>query len=159
MKQQHSILYFISSFFLILTTTTFAQNILSLEDSLVFLLAAEMPIAEFYSTQNQLEKVYQFFDKTANLNPLDRKFACTKAAIHLKKGEFNKAFNLIDAYPSYLKDDINAFHLNYFTALVTLAQGNKNDAFKRLKAIHAQSKYKKDAEKLLAHFFKPEKEK
>jgi tetratricopeptide (TPR) repeat protein len=115
-------------------------------------------LGRFYSSQNQLEKAYQIFDKTENLNPLDRKSACAKAVIHLKKGEFNKAFDLIDAYPSYLKDDINAFHLNYFTALVTLAQGNKNDAFKRLKAIHAQSEYKEDAEKLLAHFFKPEEE-
>jgi len=111
-------------------------------------------LGRFYSDQNQLEKAYQIFDQTEKLNPLDRKAACAKAAIHLKKGAFNKAFDLIDAYPNYLKDDINAFHLNYFTALVTLAKGNKNDAFKRLKAIHAQSEYKEDAEKLLAHFFK-----
>lgn len=116
-------------------------------------------LGRFYSDQNQLEKAYQIFDQTEKLNPLDPKAACAKAAIHLKQGAFDKAFDLIDAYPNYLKDDINAFHLNYFTALVTLAQGSKNDAFKRLKAIHAQSEYKEDAEKLLAHFFKAEEEK
>lgn len=142
--KQYSILYFISSFFLILTTTSFAQNIITPEDSLLF-----MQTAEF-------KKVYQVFDQTQKLNLLDRKSICAKAAIHIKQGAFNKAFNLINTYPSYLKDDTNAFHLNYFTALVTLAQGNKNDAFKRLKAIHAQSKYKANAEKLLAHFFKEE---
>lgn len=115
-------------------------------------------LGRFYNNQNQLEKAYQVFDQTEKLNPLDRKAACAKAAIHLKQGDFDKAFDLIDAYPSYLKDDINAFHINYFTALVTLAKGNKNDAFKRLKAIHAQSDYKEDAEKLLAHFFKSEEE-
>jgi hypothetical protein len=146
MKQQYSILYFISSFFLILTTTTFAQNILTLEDSLLFMQAAEF------------EKDYQVFEQKNKLIPLDRTSTCIKAAIYLKQGRFNKAFNLINTYPSYLKDDIKAFHLNYFTALVTLAQGNKNDAFKRLKAIHAQSKYKANAEKLLAHFFKIEEE-
>jgi len=147
MKQQYSIFYFISSFFLILTTTTFAQNIVTPQDSLLFMQAAEF------------EKVYQVFDQTKKLNLLDRKSTCVKAAIYLKQGAFNKAFDLINAYPSYLKDDINAFHLNYFTALVTLAQGNKNDAFKRLKAIHAQSKYKEKAERLLSHFFKFEEEK
>jgi tetratricopeptide (TPR) repeat protein len=115
-------------------------------------------LGRFYNNQNELEKAYQIFDQTEKLNPLDRKAACAKATIHIKQGAFDKAFDLIDAYPSYLKDDINAFHINYFTALVTLAQGNKNDAFKRLKAIHAQSDYKEDAEKLLAHFFKIEEE-
>jgi tetratricopeptide (TPR) repeat protein len=116
-------------------------------------------LGRFYADQNQFKKAYQIFDQTEKLDPLDRKAACAKAVIHLKEGDFDKAFDLIDAYPSYLKDDINAFHLNYFTALVTLAQGNKNDAFKRLKAIHAQSEYKEASEKLLAHFFKSEEDK
>lgn len=146
MKQQHFIFYFISSFSFIFSTTGFSQNILTQEDSLLFIQSAK------------LDKAYSIFDKTQKPNFLDKEAICTKAAIYLQKGAFNKAFNLINTYPIDLKDDINAFHLNYFTALVTLAQGNKNDAFKRLKAIHAQSLYKDDAERLLAHFFKSEEE-
>lgn len=111
-------------------------------------------LGRFYSKKNDLEKAYQIFDQTEKRYPSDRKATCAKAAIHIQEGNFEKAFELIDAYPDHLKDDINAFHVNYFTALTTLIKGNKNDAFKRLKAIHAQSEYKENAAALLAHFFK-----
>lgn len=141
MMQQHFIFILLVILFLG-ARPTFAQNIQTAKDSLLFIECAKF------------DRAYQHFDQSSNVNLLYRSSACTKAAIHIKHGEFHKASDLINAYPNYLKDDINAFQLNYFTALVTLARGNKNDAFKRLKAIHAQSVYKEDAEKLLAHFFK-----
>lgn len=143
---QQYVIFILLIIFLGRTKTTFAQSILTAKDSLLFIEAA------------RFDRAYQDFDQSSSLNLLYRHSACTKAAIHLQQGKFHKAFDLINIYPNYLKDNINAFHLNYFTALVTLAQGNKNDAFKRLKAIHAQSVYKEDAEKLLAHFFKAEEE-
>lgn len=112
-----------------------------------------------YVYQNQLEKACNIFDQARNINPLNKKNVCAKAAIYIQQGDFEKAYNLVDSYPSFLKDDIDSFHLNYFTALLSLTKGNKNDAFKRLKAIHAQSEYKENAKKLLAHFFKAEEEK
>ena len=50
-------------------------------------------------------------------------------------------------------NNIDLVHYNYYRAVTTLIIGDKNDAFKRLKAIHAESQYKEVANKLFQHFF------
>ena len=146
MQQPCTIFYWISSLFILSTTSSFAQTILTVKDSLLFIQCAK------------LEKAYPLFKPIESFKLLDTKSACKKATLHFQNRAFDKAYELINSYPAYLKDNIKVFDLHYFTALISLTKGNKNDAFKRLKAIHAESLYKDDAEKLLAHFFKPEEE-
>jgi hypothetical protein len=55
-----------------------------------------------------------------------------------------------------MTDNIEAFHIIYFKAVCTLAEVDMNEDYQRLKAIDAEIDYKKDADKLLAHFFKPD---
>jgi hypothetical protein len=167
MNRQYLVFHLISSLFFILPTTSLSQSILTDEDRLLFTECAQISItAHFHSfsfSENMLSLESKFIENKKWLvskfikgNCLDRRTTCIEVSLLLKNGAFHQAFNLIELCPNYLKDDINAFHLHYFTALVTLVQGNRNDAFKRLKAIHAQSKYKTNAERLLSHFFKSE---
>lgn len=115
-------------------------------------------LGRLYSYQKNWEKAYDAFETTRTFFPSDHLAVCAKVATRIHQHQFSAAFQLLEGYSSEITDNIDAHHINYFTALATLAHGNKNDAFKRLKAIHAQSEYKKDAEQLLAHFFKPAEE-
>ncbi|BDS11801.1 hypothetical protein [Aureispira anguillae] len=103
--------------------------------------------------QQNWQKAYAIFDNNSSLNSKDDRIQCAKMSILIHQHQFEKAFQLIQNYPSSITDNIYAFHINYYTALATLAQGDMNDAFKRLKSIHAQSQYKTCADRLLTHFF------
>ena len=134
----------------------FANAILYLEKKL----AAQSDYDDFYALgrfyvyQGQLAKAYEVFGATMQLNPADRRAICARISILLRQNKFEEAAALMDDFPSTETDDINAYHLNYFKAVLTLARGEEADAFKRLKSIPVDSDYKEDADKLLAYFFK-----
>jgi Flp pilus assembly protein TadD len=110
-------------------------------------------LGRFYAYMEDLDKAFDVFGATMPLNPADRRAICARMSILIKKNNFEEAAAIMNNFTSEETDNIEAYHANYFKAVATLIQGDKNDAFKRLKAIHAESDYKKDADKLLAHFF------
>jgi len=110
-------------------------------------------LGRFHVYMNELDKAFDVFGATMPLNPADRRAICARMSILIKKHKFEEAAAIMDNFTNEETDNIDAYHANYFKAIATLIQGDKNDAFKRLKAIHAQSDYKKDADKLLEHFF------
>lgn len=107
-----------------------------------------------YAQQQQWEKAAQIFDQLSPPIASNNQLTCAQMAILIQQQHFEQAFQLIQSYPASTTDDIYKPSINYFMAITTLAQGDKNDAFKRLKAIHAQSEYKVKANQLLEHFFK-----
>lgn len=115
-------------------------------------------LGRLYSYQKDWELAYLIFEETRLYYPANHRAVCAKVAARIHQHKFGEAFELLSGYSKEITDNIDQHHINYYTALATLASGDKNDAFKRLKAIHAESEYKSDAEKLLAHFFKSEEE-
>lgn len=111
-------------------------------------------LGRLYSYQGSWEKAYDAFEVARIYYPSDQMAVCAKVSTRINQRQFKDGFSLLEGYSNEIRDNINLHHINYFTALATLAEGDKNDAFKRLKAIHAKSEYKTDADKLLAYFFK-----
>lgn len=110
-------------------------------------------LARFYIQQKQFFKASKLLTHLSKTTKQSSTIACTQAALQLHTGYFSKAFEIINAFPETDLNKITNFDENYFKALETLVQGDLNDAFKRLKAIHAQSPYYQNTAKLLEHFF------
>lgn len=108
-------------------------------------------IGLIYFQHQQPQKAIEYLDH-ASKKGYHQALAITPL-IYFQNNDYQKASELIQSFSAEEQNNIHCWTFFYLTAVETLINGDKNDAFKRLKAVHAQSPYKDYAEKLLQHFF------
>jgi len=104
-----------------------------------------------YFQQQQVEIAIKFLEIAHQKG--QQQALAIQSLLYFQNDDYQKASEIIQRFSKATYDNIHCWSFFYLKALNTLLYEDKNDAFKRLKAVHAQSPYKASTEKLLQHFF------